>query len=207
MIATATLLCLQAKHGQQHALEDLLRNAAPAVRDDATVRSWVATRTGRHDYGIFATFPDAAARDAHLDSPFHQQFMREAGLLLEEGAVMENLEVIAQKLPSSLPPQPDLKALLLTFKAQVGRTGDVEEFLRDAQPFIEEETETTAWFAIRFESGAYGVFDTFPDNGARLKHLVGHVPRELAKNALTLLGSMPDMEMMEVIAQKVVILR
>ena len=31
-----------------------------------------------------------------------------------------------------------------------------------------------------------------PDQWGRFKHLTGHVPRELAKHALTLLGSLPD---------------
>ncbi|HYF35160.1 MAG TPA: hypothetical protein VD994_07740 [Prosthecobacter sp.] len=203
MPTAAILLCLQSKQGQQGALEDLLRNAAPAVREDAAVSAWVATRFSRYDYGIFAAFRDADARQAHLSGALHRNFMNEAGLLLEEGVTVENLDVIAHKLPLSLPAQPDLKGLLLTFKSQEGRGSDVEQFLRDAQPFVLEETETTAWFAIRFESGGYGIFDTFPDNGGRLKHLVGHVPRELAKNALHLLGSMPDMDMLEVIAEKV----
>jgi hypothetical protein len=33
-------------------------------------------------------------------------------------------------------------------------------------------------------------------------HLTGRVPRELAKRSLTLLGSMPDMEMLSVEAEK-----
>jgi hypothetical protein len=67
---------------------------------------------------------------------------------------------------------------------------------------VEEEPETTAWLAIRTDDGKYGIFDVFPDNGGRFKHLIGHVPRELAKNALSLLGSVPDMEMLNVLAEK-----
>ena len=65
-----------------------------------------------------------------------------------------------------------------------------------------DEPKTTAWFAIRTEDGEYGIFDVFPDNGGRFAHLAGHVPRELAKHALTLLGSMPEMEMLSVEAEK-----
>jgi len=43
--------------------------------------------------------------------------------------------------------------------------------------------------APRLGDGEYGIFDVFPDGGARFAHLTGHVPRELAKHTLTILGS------------------
>ena len=67
---------------------------------------------------------------------------------------------------------------------------------------VGDEPKTTAWFAIQTDEGEFGIFDVFPDNGGRFAHLVGHVPRELAKHALTLLGSMPDMELLSVEAEK-----
>jgi hypothetical protein len=65
---------------------------------------------------------------------------------------------------------------------------------------VQEEPGTVAWFALQMESGAYGIFDVFPDNGARFAHLTGRVPRELTKHALSLLGGMPDMDMLQVLA-------
>ena len=59
---------------------------------------------------------------------------------------------------------------------------------------------TTAWFALRFGRSEYGIFDVFPDHGGRFAHLTGHVARELAKHALTLLGSLPDPDLPNVIA-------
>jgi hypothetical protein len=66
---------------------------------------------------------------------------------------------------------------------------------------VEDEPETTAWFAIHLD-GSYGIFDVFPDAGGRFKHLTGHVPRELLKHGLKLLGSFPDTEMLDVLAHK-----
>jgi hypothetical protein len=77
----------------------------------------------------------------------------------------------------------------------------VVQFLQDAQPLAMAEEETIAWFAIRLPTGEYGIFDVFPDNGARLKHLVGRIPQELTKHALSLLGSFPDMELLQVTAE------
>ena len=42
----------------------------------------------------------------------------------------------------------------------------------------------------------------FPNSGARFFHLVGHVPRELAKHAPSLLGSLPDPDLVTVVAEK-----
>lgn len=65
-----------------------------------------------------------------------------------------------------------------------------------------EEPATTAWFGIHLENGEYGIFDVFPDNNGRLKHLIGHVPREIAKHSLTILGSVPETEFPGVLAEK-----
>lgn len=65
-----------------------------------------------------------------------------------------------------------------------------------------DEPETVAWFAILTDDNQYGIFDVFPDHGGRFKHLTGHVPRELAKHALSLLGSVPDPDLLNVLAEK-----
>jgi hypothetical protein len=95
----------------------------------------------------------------------------------------------------------DTKGLLLSFQAKSGYEDQVSGFLIDARRYVVAEPGTTAWFAIRRENGEYGIFDVFPDNGARFAHLTGHVPRELAKHALTLLGSMPEMHLVTVHAE------
>ncbi len=64
-----------------------------------------------------------------------------------------------------------------------------------------EEPDTTAWFAIHTDDNKYGIFDVFPDHAGRAKHLVGHVPRELAKHALSLIGSLPDPDLLDVLAE------
>ena len=75
-------------------------------------------------------------------------------------------------------------------------------FLRDGQSIVEAEPGTIAWFAFHTEDGHYGVTDVFADNGDRFAHLAGHVPRELAKHALTLLGGFPELDLVDVQAAK-----
>ena len=107
-----------------------------------------------------------------------------------------------EKMPETAPVQAVTKGLLLTFRPKSGHEPDVEQFLKSAKTFVDAEPQTTAWFAIRLADGHYGIFDVSPDHGGRFAHLTGHVGRELAKHALTLLGSLPDPELPNVIASK-----
>jgi len=81
-----------------------------------------------------------------------------------------------------------------------GRSGPALE--RDAKATAMQEPRTVAWFALQLDDGDYGIFDAFPDSGARFAHLTGHVPRELAKHSLSLLGRVPDVEMINVLGAK-----
>jgi quinol monooxygenase YgiN len=201
MVTKALLVRLDARNGMETAVEDFLLTALPPVRQESATRAWFAIRFGRGEYGIFDVFPDEAGRNAHLGGAVAAALTAPASELFDLPPRIEKIEVLADKLPAGMPAVPDSKGLLLTFKAKAGHEADVEQFLRDARAFVMEETGTTAWFAIRLENGDYGIFDVFPDNGTRFAHLTGHVPRELAKHALSLLGGMPDINMFTVLAE------
>ena len=94
------------------------------------------------------------------------------------------------------------KALLVRLEIKPGKDEEAEQFLQSALPLVRQESATTAWFAIHLENGDFGIFDVFPDNNGRFKHLIGHVPRELVKHSLKILGSVPEMEFPGVLAEK-----
>jgi quinol monooxygenase YgiN len=202
MISRGLLVRLEAKPGKEAGVEAFLRSALPLVQQEAGTTAWFAVRFGRGEYGIFDVFPDDEKRDAHLAGPVAQALKLRGDELFAVPPRIQKLAVLADKLPARAAGARDTKGLLLTFRAKSGHEPEVEQFLRDAQPLVMEEPKTTAWFAIHTDAGEYGIFDVFPDNGGRFAHLVGHVPRELAKHALTLLGSMPDMELLSVEAEK-----
>lgn len=201
MTHSALLIRLSARPGKEQEVEEFLHSALTLVEQEPDTTAWFGVRFGRGEYGIFDTFSDDAARQAHLDGPVTSALLEQREELFEAAPRVQKLEVLADKLPTTTVGL-DTKGLLLTFKAKTGHEQDVEQFLRGAQPFVMDEPKTTAWFAIRTEEGEYGIFDVFPDTGARLAHLTGHVPRELAKNALSLLGSVPEVEMVNVTAEK-----
>ena len=201
MISKGLLVRLEVKPGLDDEVKDFLISALPLVRQEPATIAWFAIRFGRSEYGIFDVFPDDAGRDAHLSGAIAQALMANAETLLSEPPRIQKLDILAFKLPEGPLPEPNKKGLVLTFEAKEGHEQQVEDFLRDARPLVMEEPETTAWFAIRTDDNKYGIFDVFPDHGGRFKHLTGHVPRELAKHALSLLGSVPDPDLLDVVAE------
>jgi quinol monooxygenase YgiN len=199
-VSQGLLVRLEAKHGKELEVEEFLRSALPLVRQEPATTAWFAIRFGRLEYGIFDVFPDDAGREAHLNGPIAKALMQRADSLFASPPRIQKLAVLADKLPTG-PTERVTKALVLTFKAKSGHQEQVEKFLRDAKGLVQEEPKTLAWFAIHLDDGEYGIFDVFPDNGGRFSHLTGHVPRELAKHALSLLGSVPETHLPEVLAE------
>jgi quinol monooxygenase YgiN len=204
-IATVTkglLLRLDAKRGREGDVEGFLNEGRSLVAQEPDTTAWFAVRFGRSEYGIFDVFPDDQGRNAHLSGAVASALSDRSDELFEQSPEIVRVDVLAHKLPSEPPSADVTKGLLLTFAPKSGHEDDVAEFLRGAQAIVEGEEGTLAWFAIRLEDGRFGIFDVFPDNRARLAHLTGRVPRELAKNALSLLGSLPDMDKADVLAAK-----
>jgi quinol monooxygenase YgiN len=202
MVQRASLVRLQAQSGKGETLGRFLGAAVPLVRAEPATVAWFALRFGATELGIFDAFPDEEARKAHDSGPVCGALREVADDLLADPPRVDQVSVIASKLPEHPLPQPDTKGLLVRFKAKEGHEADVERFLRGAEALVQTEPRTTAWFALDFEDGEYGIFDVFPDNAARLTHVAGHIPRELARHALTWIGSVPEMELVNVLAEK-----
>jgi quinol monooxygenase YgiN len=203
MVTTGLLVRFEAVAGKEVVVTELLRSAMPMVRDEAATTAWFGIRFAGARFGIVDVFPDDDSRRAHLSGPVAEALMAQADQLFTSPPDITHLEVLADKLPPGpAAPVPVTKALLLTFKAKASKNDEVEQFLRSAESIVAEEPGTIAWFAIGMGDGQYGIFDVFADNKGRLAHLSGKVPRALARNALSLVGSVPDMKMIDVLADK-----
>lgn len=200
MITHGLLVWLEAAPGKDAEVEALLRGTVALLRDEPGTTAWYAVKFGRSEYGMFDAFHDEADRQEHLHGSVVQSLMESESLLLAPPTI-EKVRVLASKI-ASIPADAAQKGLMLTFPAKLGRAEQVEQFLRDAEVLVNDEPKTTAWFAIQRENGDYGVFDVFPDSGGRFSHITGHVPRELAKHALSMLGGMPDISMVDVVAEQ-----
>jgi len=92
--------------------------------------------------------------------------------------------------------------LLVTLEAKPGRGADVQRFLEGGLALVNEEPDTTAWFAIRMGPTTYGIFDVFPSDAGRQAHLQGRVAEALMAQAADLFASPPDIQPIDVLAAK-----
>jgi quinol monooxygenase YgiN len=92
--------------------------------------------------------------------------------------------------------------LLVTLEAKPGKEDDLAAFLKGALPLVEEEPQTTAWFAVRLGSSRFAIFDAFPNETGRDAHLAGPVAAALMQNAPELLAVDPRIETVDVLADK-----
>ncbi len=92
--------------------------------------------------------------------------------------------------------------LLVRLEAKAGKEAEVEEFLKGGLAIVEEEPETTVWFAIRMGQSTFGIFDAFPTDSGRQAHLTGRVAAALMAKASDLLAQPPVIERVDVLASK-----
>ncbi|HZR46725.1 MAG TPA: hypothetical protein VFA47_08485 [Candidatus Manganitrophaceae bacterium] len=93
-------------------------------------------------------------------------------------------------------------ALFVRLEAKPGKEKEVETFLRGGLSIVQEEPATTTWYAIRLGPSAFGIFDTFPDEGGRQAHLSGRVAAALMAKASDLLAKPPVIEKVDILAAK-----
>jgi quinol monooxygenase YgiN len=92
--------------------------------------------------------------------------------------------------------------LFVPLEAKPGKEEEVESFLEGGLSLVEEEPDTTAWFAIRLGRLKFAIFDVFPDDSGRQAHLSGKVAEALMAQADQLFAQPPDIQQIDVIAAK-----
>lgn len=92
--------------------------------------------------------------------------------------------------------------LYVPLEAKPGREADVDAFLKSAVPLVQAEPATTAWFAIRLGPSSFAIFDVFPNEDGRVAHLQGAVAAALMEKAGDLLAQPPNIQRIDVLADK-----
>jgi quinol monooxygenase YgiN len=96
----------------------------------------------------------------------------------------------------------DRFAISATLEARPGKEGEVEEFLKSAQPLAMQEAGTTTWFAFRVGPATFGIFDTFANEAGLQSHLNGAIAKALFAKAEELFAKPPQIQQVEVFAAK-----
>jgi quinol monooxygenase YgiN len=94
------------------------------------------------------------------------------------------------------------KGLWVPLEAKPGKEEEVASFLEGGRAVVEDEPDTTAWFAVRLSDSQFAIFDVFPDDSGRQAHLSGRVAEALMAQADELLARPPDIQQADVIASK-----
>ena len=99
MVKKALFVRLEAKAGKEAEVESFLRGGLSLVQEEPATTAWFGIRLGPTTFGIFDAFPDEAGRQAHLSGKVAAALMAKAPDLLAKAPVIENVDVLAAKLP------------------------------------------------------------------------------------------------------------
>jgi quinol monooxygenase YgiN len=99
MVKVALFVRLEAKPGKEKEVESFLLSGLPIVNEEPDTTAWFGIRLGPSTFGIFDAFPDEAGRQAHLSGKVAAALMEKAGELFSEPPSIENVDVLAAKLP------------------------------------------------------------------------------------------------------------
>jgi quinol monooxygenase YgiN len=95
------------------------------------------------------------------------------------------------------------KGFIVRLEARSGMEESLADFLRGALPLVEQEPQTSAWFAFQVDASSFAIVDVFPDEEGRRAHLDGAVATALEESGLELFARPPLIESVEVLAARV----
>jgi quinol monooxygenase YgiN len=101
MVTVALYVRLEAKPGKEKDVEDFLKSGYPLVMDEPATTAWFGIRLGPSIFGIFDAFPDENGRQAHLSGKVAAALMAKAPELFSKPPVIEEIDVLAAKLPGA----------------------------------------------------------------------------------------------------------
>jgi quinol monooxygenase YgiN len=100
-VSTALLVRLEAKPGKEEDVAAFLRGGLALVQQEPATTTWFGIRLGPTTFGIFDAFPDEAGRQAHLSGRVAEALMARASELLAQPPAIEQVDVLASKLPTA----------------------------------------------------------------------------------------------------------
>jgi quinol monooxygenase YgiN len=98
-VNVALYVRLEAKEGKEDEVAQFLAGALPLAEDEPDTTAWFAIQMGPSTFGIFYVFPDDSGRQAHLNGPIAAALMEKAPELLSEEPRIEQVDLLAAKLP------------------------------------------------------------------------------------------------------------
>ncbi len=99
MVTVGIFVRMEAKPGKEAAVAEFLTGGLALVNEEPATVAWFAIRLGPTTFGIFDAFPDEAGRQAHLSGKVAEALFAQAPDLFSSAPVIEQVDVLAAKLP------------------------------------------------------------------------------------------------------------
>ena len=97
MIKKAFFVRLEAKPGQEQAVEDFLIDGIELTRQEAGTPIWFALKLSPTTFGVFDAFASEDDRQAHLKGAMAGALMARAGAMLASPPSIEAIDVLGMK--------------------------------------------------------------------------------------------------------------
>ena len=99
MVKVGLFVKLEAKPGKESAVAEFLASGLALAEQEPETTVWFALRLGPSTFGIFDAFPSDSGRKAHLSGPIAAALMAKAGELLAKPPQIDQVDVLAAKVP------------------------------------------------------------------------------------------------------------
>jgi quinol monooxygenase YgiN len=93
-------------------------------------------------------------------------------------------------------------AIFAELHAAPGKQEELAALLASSRAFALDEPLTVVWFAVRFDTQTFAIFDAFDGDEGRQAHLNGAIAAALMGRADELLSGPPEIRFADVIADK-----
>ncbi len=97
MVKFALYGSMKAKPGKEKDVEAFLKQGAEMAKAEKGTVTWYALQEAPGQYGIFDTFEDEAARDAHLNGEIAKALMAKADELFSSPPAIHKIDILAEK--------------------------------------------------------------------------------------------------------------
>jgi len=98
MLTVSLFVRLEAKPGQERAVETFLEQGLQLANQESGTPVWFALRLGPSTFAVFDAFRDETGRQAHLDGPIAKALMANAATLLSQPPSIERCDVLGAKV-------------------------------------------------------------------------------------------------------------
>ncbi|KIJ53248.1 hypothetical protein M422DRAFT_775868 [Sphaerobolus stellatus SS14] len=196
---------LVAKADKGTDLSNFLVAGKALVDQEPKTIQWYGFKISDTEHVIIDTFEDDSGRDAHLSGAVAQALGQHAPVLLAGGPEISPVSILASLVRPESKTTEAKVGIYVPLVAKPEKAQAVKEFLISALPLVEKETLTLQWYAYQKSETEFGIFDTAAAEEGRQAHLNGEVAALLLKHADELLAQPPSINLVDILAIKVVV--